>query len=67
MFQEDDFHRKAVESFELSKKVHTGELKSRLLILAQAWLQLAERVRGNKQPQVRSDSDLKTDQRQMRR
>jgi hypothetical protein len=45
MAQEEDFRGNAAESFELAKAAETGERKSRLLILAQAWLQLAERAR----------------------
>ena len=47
MSKEADLRDKAVESLELAKTARTSERKSRLLILAQAWFQLAERVRSN--------------------
>jgi hypothetical protein len=50
MSKEEDLRDKAVESLELAKTARTSERKSRLLILAQAWLQLAERVRSANYP-----------------
>jgi hypothetical protein len=50
MSKAEDLRDKAAESLELAKAARTAERKSRLLILAQAWLQLAERVRGSTQP-----------------
>jgi len=49
MDQEEDFHGKAAESLELAKSAKSVERKSRLLALAQAWLQLADKVRRSRE------------------
>jgi len=57
MTKEDDYRRKAAESVQLAQRAATTGDKGRLLKLAEAWLDLADRARYVKRT-VRKPRDL---------
>jgi hypothetical protein len=46
MSKEDDYRRNAADTMQLARRASSNEDKGRLVMLAEAWLDLAERARG---------------------
>jgi hypothetical protein len=46
MNKADDYRRNAADTMQLAQRASSGEDKGRLLKLAEAWLDLADRARG---------------------
>ena len=53
MSKEEDYRRHAAYTLDLAQRALTSDDKARLIGLAEAWLNLAERVRRTASEQVR--------------
>jgi hypothetical protein len=51
--KEDDYRRNAADTLDLARRAPTSADKARLIGLAEAWLNLAERVQRTTSEQVR--------------